>query len=207
MNAMSFISPDFLLWMFVLFFVLFIVMLILSLIMVKKNRELKYGDIIKKILKERKLSLKFSKVAGIKYVVFTGGNEKIKRRPGNIIGKYKGSIEWEYITEILVSKWGKSYYLVVPNEYLTDPNRKIYPIRARAVSYHTFAFVPVVGNAKEQERVFDFADEWLDMLINKSRRHWNKEEKFRQSMQASDISTARLPAYIVKREEEVEENE
>lgn len=207
MDNMVFLSPNFMMWMFVLMFVLFFVMLILSIILARKNRELKRGDIIKKILKERKISLKFSRVPEVKYVVFTGGTERLKRRPGNIIGKYKGSIEWEFVTEILFSKWGKNYYLIVPNEYITDPNRKIYPIRARAISFHTFAFVPVVGNKKEQERVFDLADEWLDMLINEMKRHNNKEIKFRQAMQASDVSMSRVPSYVVARKEEVEESE
>ncbi len=206
METMTF-DPNMMMWIFVGMFIVSIIAMILAMFMAKKAKKLERGDIIRKILKERTKSLKLSGIDGIKDVIVTGGSKEIKRRPGASWGKYIGSIEWEFITEILTRRWGKKYYLLVPNEYISDPNRDHYVIRARTFSFHTWAWIPVVEDKKEQERIFDLADQWLDHLIKTAMRFENKESEFRASLEASSAVMARIPYRIVARKEEVEADE
>ena len=201
------IDPNLMMYLFIGMFIVAIIAMIISALALRKKKKLERGDIIKKILKERTKSLKLNSIAGVKYVVLTGGMEEIKRRPGLEFGKYIGSIEWEYLTEILVRRWGKKYYLIVPNEYVTDPNRNAYVIRARAMSFHTWAWVPVVDKKEAQEEVFNIADKWLDDLIKTAMRFENKESEFRASLEASSAVIARVPTRVIARKEEVESDE
>lgn len=201
------IDPNLMMWLFIAMFVVAIIAMILAALQFKGRKKIERGDIIRKILKERTKSLKLNKAPGVKEVMYTGGSKEIKRKPGNVIGKYLGSIEWEFLTEILVSRHLKKYYLIVPNEYLTDPNRKIYPIRARGITFHTWAWVPVVENAEEQNRIFDLTDRFLDLLIKTWMRYENKESEFRVSLEASNAPMSRVPYYAITRKEEVGEDE
>lgn len=201
------IDPNLMLWLFIGMFIVAMIAMILSALQFKKRKKIERGDIIKKILKERTKSLKLNPAPGVKYVMYTGGSEEIKRKPGNVIGKYLGSIEWEYVTEMLVSRRLKKYYLIIPNEYVMDPNRKIYPIRVRGITFHTWAWVPVAETAIEQKRIFDIADRFLDFLIKSAMRFENKESEFRVALEASNAPMSRVPYYVISRKEEVEENE
>ena len=204
---MMFLDPTLMMYLFVGIFVVAIVAMIIAMILSKKKEKYARGDILRKILKERAKSIKMNKVLGVKIVAFAGGSGEIKRKPGNIIGKYLGSIEWEYMTEMLVRKGTKKYYFLIPNEYLTDPNRKVYVIRARGITYHTFAFTVVTDSHKEQEKVFDRMDHFLDFLMKTAMRLENKEEEFRASLEASEEAMTRVPRWVLNREEEVKGDE
>ena len=201
------IDPNLMMWLFIGMFIIALIAMILSALAIKKKKKLERGDIIRKILKERTKSLKLNAIPGVKDVVLTGGIKEIKRRPGTAWGKYVGSIEWETLTEVLVRRWGKKYYIIVPNEYVSDPNRDHYVLRIRALTFHTWAWVPVVDSVKEQERVFDLTDNWLRILVNIGMRAENKEKMFRGAMEASDATMERVPWRVLERKEEVESDE
>ncbi len=205
---MQTIDPNLMMYLFIGMFIIAFIAMILSALAIKKRKKLERGDLIRKILKERTKSVRMNKAPGIKEVMYTGGSEEIKRKPGNILGKYLGSIEWEYLTEILIRRGLKKYYLIVPNEYLTDPNRKIYPIRARGITFHTWAWVPVVESPVAQERIFNLADAFLDFLMKTAMRFENKESEFRASLEASSAPMSRVPTHIMTRKEgEVQDEE
>ncbi len=201
------IDPDLMMYLFIGMFIVAIVATIISALALNKKKKLERGDVIRKILKERAKSLKLNAIPGIRDVVLTGGTEEIKRRPMISWGKYVGSIEWETLTEILVRRWGRKYYIIVPNEYVSDPNRDHYILRVRALSFHTWAWVPVVDNIKEQQWIYDLEDNWLRVLMNINMRAENKEKMFRGAMEASDATMERVPFRVLERKEEVENDE
>ena len=204
---MMFLNPTLMIYLFVAIFAIAIIASIIAMILAKKKEKYARGDILRKILKERAKSIRMNRVPGVKIVAFAGGKEEIKRKPGNIVGRYLGSIEWEYMTEMLVRKATKKYYFLIPNEYLTDPNRKVYVIRARGITYHTFAFTVVTDSKEEQERVFNKMDQFLDFLMKTLMRLENKEAEVRASIEASEETMTRVPWWMLNREEEVKGDE